>query len=97
MVLLTNKGLVYRNMTQAQPQFQRPLPRIGSILFIAGMVIAIVSTAIRPSTEDPSNHSLVFVEYANDDSWIAVHVGQIAGVIMVFAGGFVTLYRLLVR
>jgi hypothetical protein len=85
------QGLVYRNMTQAQPQFQRPLPRIGSILFITGMVIAIVSTAIRPSTEDPSNHSLVFVEYANDDSWIAVHVDQIAGVIMVFAGGFVTL------
>jgi hypothetical protein len=74
MVLLTNKGLVYRNMTQAQPQFQRPLPRIGSILFIAGMVIAIVSTAIHPSTEDPSNHSLVFVEYANEDSWIALKI-----------------------
>ena len=34
-------------MTQAQPQFQRPLLMIGSILFIAGMVIAIVSTAIH--------------------------------------------------
>ena len=84
-------------MTQAQPQFQRPLLRIGSILFIAGMVIAIVSTAIHPSTEDPSNHPLVFAEYASDDSWIAVHIGQFAGVIMVFAGGFVALYLLLVR
>jgi hypothetical protein len=84
-------------MTQAQPQFQRPLLRIGSILFIAGMVIAIVSTAIHPSTEDPSNHPLVFAEYARDDSWIAVHIGQFAGVIMVFAGGFVALYRLLVQ
>jgi hypothetical protein len=81
-------------MTQAQPQFQRPLLRIGSILFIAGMVIAIVSTAIHPSTEDPSNHPLVFAEYASDDSWIAVHIGQFAGGIMVFAGGFVALYRL---
>ncbi|HZA65067.1 MAG TPA: DUF4386 family protein [Nitrososphaeraceae archaeon] len=84
-------------MTQAQPQFQRPLLMIGSILFIAGMVIAIVSTAIHPSTEDPSNHPLVFAEYASDDSWIAVHIGQFAGVIMVFAGGFVALYRLLMQ
>jgi hypothetical protein len=84
-------------MTQTQPHFQRPLLRSGSILFIAGMVIAIVSTAIHPSTEDPSNHSLVFAEYANDDSWIAVHIGQFAGVIIVFAGGFVVLYYLLVQ
>ena len=72
-------------------QFQRSLLRIGSIAFLVGMIITVVSTAIHPSTEDPSNHSLVFVEYANDDSRIAVHVGQIADVIMVFAGGFVTL------
>jgi hypothetical protein len=84
-------------MTQAQSQFQRPLLGIGSILFIAGMVIAIVSTAFHPSTEDPSNHPLVFAEYASDDSWIAVHIGQFAGVIMVFAGGFVVLHRLLVQ
>jgi hypothetical protein len=84
-------------MTQAQSQFQRTLLRIASILFIAGMVIAIVSTAFHPSTDDPSNHPLVFAEYASDDSWIAVHFGQFAGVIMVFAGGFVVLYRLLVQ
>src|SRR5919106_1616809 len=85
------------NMTQNPPQFQRPLLKIGSILFIAGMVIAIVSTVIHPSTEDPANHSLVFAEYASDDSWITIHIGQFAGVIMVFAGGFVALYRLLVQ
>ena len=85
------------NMTQNPPQFQRPLLKIGSILFIAGMVIAIVSTVIHPSTEDPSNHSLVFAEYASDDSWIAVHIGQFVGVIMVFAGGFIALYRLLAQ
>ena len=84
-------------MTQTQPQFQRSLLRIGSIAFLAGVVIAIVSTAIHPSSEDPANHLLVFAEYASDDSWIAVHIGQFAGVIMVFAGGFVALYRLLVQ
>src|SRR5918992_1389747 len=84
-------------MAQNPPQFQRPLLRIGSIAFLAGMIITIVSTAIHPSTEDPSNHHLVFAEYASDDSWIAIHIGQFAGVIMVFAGGFVVLYRLLLQ
>src|SRR5918994_5338674 len=84
-------------MTQTQLEYQRPLLRTGSILFITGMVIAIVSTAIHPSTEDPSNHPLVLAEYASDNSWIAVHIGQLAGGIMVFAGGFVALFRLLVQ
>jgi hypothetical protein len=84
-------------MAQTQPQFQRPLLRIGSILFIAGMVLAIVSTVIHPSKEDPSNHPLVLAEYASDESWVAVHIGQFAGGIMVFAGGFVALYRFLVQ
>jgi hypothetical protein len=78
-------------MTQTQSQFQRPFLRIGSIAFLAGIILSIVSTAIHPSREDPSNHPLVYAEYASDDSWIAVHIGQFAGGIMVFAGGFVAL------
>jgi hypothetical protein len=84
-------------MAQNHPQFQRPLLRIGSIAFLAGMIITVVSTAIHPSTEDPSNHPLVFAEYANDETWVAVHIGQFAGVIMIFAGGFMTLFRLLAQ
>ena len=84
-------------MTQTQSQPQHPLLRIGSIAFLAGVIIVIVSTAIHPSTEDPSNHPIVFTKYASNDSWIAVHIGQVAGGIMVFAGGFVVLFRLLVQ
>ena len=62
-----------------------------------GIIIAIVSTAIHPSREDPSNHRLVFAEYASNDSWVAVHIGQLVGGIMVFAGGFVALHRLLIQ
>jgi uncharacterized membrane protein len=47
--------------------------------------------------EKTANLPLVFEEYASDNSWIAVHIGQFVGVIMVFAGGFVALYRLLVQ
>jgi hypothetical protein len=88
---------VYFNMSQTQAQFQRPLLRSGSIAFLADVLIAILFTAIHPSREDPASHLLVFAEYASDDSWIAVHIGQFAGGIMVFAGGFVALYRLLVQ
>lgn len=84
-------------MAQVQPQFQRSLLRIGSVALLAGAIIAIVSTIFHASTEDPANHLLVFTTYASDDSWIAVHIGQFAGVIMVFAGGFVALFRLLVQ
>ena len=84
-------------MTQTLPQFERPLLRIGSIAFLVGAIIAVVSTLFHASTEDPANHVLVFTTYANDNSWIAVHIGQFVGVVMVFAGGFVALYRLLVQ
>ena len=61
-------------------------------LSMSPVVIAIVSTSIHPLGEDPSNHPLVFTEYANDDSWIAL-IGQFADGIMVFGGAFVALCR----
>lgn len=70
-------------MAQNVPQFVRSLLRIGSIALLAGAIIAIVFTLFHASTDDPSNHLLVFMTYASDDSWIAVHVGQLAGVVMV--------------
>ena len=84
-------------MPQNVLQFERPLLRMGSIAFLAGIVIVIVSTVFHPSREDPTNHPLVFTEYANSDPWIAIHIGQFAGGILVFAGGFGSLYLLLVR
>ena len=78
----------YFNMAQNLPQFLHPLLRIGSIAFLVGVVTVIISTTIHPSREDPANHLLVFAEYARDYSWIAVHIGQFAGGIMVFVGGF---------
>jgi hypothetical protein len=88
-------------MVQTSPppssQLERPLLRIGSIAFIAGAIIVVVSTTLHPSREDPSNHPLVFAEYASDDSWIAIHIGQLAGGMMVSAGGFVVLFRLLIQ
>jgi hypothetical protein len=71
------------------------LLRMGSVAFIAGITIFLVSTLMHPGGEDPTNHPLVFAEYAQDNLWIASHMGQFAGGMLVFLGGFVALFRLL--
>lgn len=79
-------------------QSERPLLRIGSITFLAGLAIFMISTIVfHAGREDPTNHPLVFAEYANSSPWIAAHIGQFVGEIMIFAGGFVALFRLLVQ
>jgi hypothetical protein len=79
------------------PDPERTLLRIGSVAFLAGIVIFVVSTMLHPSREDPTNHPPVFAEYAEDDLWIASHIGQFAGGMFAFAGGFIALFRLLAR
>src|SRR5215210_184661 len=78
------------------PDLERTMLRMGSVAFIAGIVITIVSTMFHASSEDLTNHPIVFAVYAENDLWIAAHIGQFAGVMLVFAGGFVALFRLLV-
>jgi len=81
----------------SRPGLERTLLKIGSVAFIAGAIITIVSTLFHATSKDPSNQLLEFTVYANSNSWTAVHIGQFVGVIMVFSGGFVALYRLLVQ
>jgi len=68
---------------------------MGSIAFLAGMAIFLVSTILHPGREDPTNHPLVFAAYAEDELWIASHIGQFAVGMLAFAGGFVSLFWLL--
>jgi hypothetical protein len=63
--------------------------------FLAGLVIIIVSTIFHPPGQPATNYPLVFAEYAASKTWIALHIGQFAGVMLVFAGGFVALYHYL--
>ena len=84
-------------MSQTTLQFERALLRMGSIAFLVGLIIFVVSVMFHASREDPTNHPLVFAEYADSDPWIAAHIGQFVGGMLVFSGGFVALYRLLVQ
>jgi hypothetical protein len=79
------------------PNLEHPMLRMGSVAFIAGLVIIIVSTLFHASSEDLMDNPVVFAVYAESDTWIAAHIGQFTGVMLVFAGGFVALFRLLVK
>ena len=83
------------NTTTSNNLSQRPVLIFGSISFIAGAIIMILSTMIHPSGEDPFNHPLVLAEYAHSELWVGIHLGQFVGTMMVFIGGFVAIYRLL--
>jgi hypothetical protein len=85
--------------TNTPADLERPMLRMGSIAFLAGLAIAIGSTYIHPTGtgEQLMNNPFIFAVYAEDDLWIASHIGQFAGILLIFAGGFVALHRLLVR
>src|SRR5215210_7299111 len=84
-------------MQPTTSDLERPMLRMGSVAFLAGLVIIIVSTLFHASSEDLMDNPVVFAVYAESDTWIAAHIGQFAGVMLVFAGGFVALFRLLVK
>ncbi|HEY6755800.1 MAG TPA: DUF4386 family protein [Nitrososphaera sp.] len=83
-------------MQPNRAEFEHSMLRMGSVAFLAGVIITIVSTLFHATSEDLTDHPVVFAAYAQSDPWIAAHIGQFAGVMLIFAGGFVALFRLLV-
>ena len=56
-------------------------------------MVNLVATHSHPAGND-DNHPVIFAKYAKSDSWLAIHLVQFAGVMVVLAG-FVVLYRVL--
>jgi hypothetical protein len=85
-------------MVASTTELERPMLRMGSVAFLAGIVIFMVSTiGFHAGTMDPMDNPAVFAAYAQSDPWIAAHIGQFAGLMLIYAGGFVALHRLLVK
>src|SRR5919106_7036697 len=87
-------------MVASTAELERPMLRMGSIAFFAGLAIAVGSTfGFHPTGtgEELMNNPFIFGVYAEDPLWIASHIGQFAGILLIFAGGFVALHRLLVK
>src|SRR5918999_4414279 len=85
-------------MQENTPTLERPMLRMGSVAFLAGIIIFMVSTiGFHVGTRDPMDNPSVFAAYAQSDPWIAAHIGQFAGIMLIYVGGFVALFRLLSR
>jgi hypothetical protein len=72
---------------------ERDLLRLAGGLLVGGFVVNFVVTQFHPSG-DENNHPVIFAKYAASDPWVAVHVGQFAGVLVALSG-FLVLYRVL--
>lgn len=53
---------------------------------VAGAVLLMLGTALHPLEADPADAAAAFAEYAGDDLWVASHLGQFLGVVLIFIG-----------
>ena len=53
--------------TNNAPNLERPMLRMGSVAFLAGLVIIIMSTLFHASSEDLMDNPVVFAVYAESD------------------------------
>ena len=66
--------------------------RIGAIALPLGVILFVVVTAIfHPHREAPMDNLAIFMEYAESDSWVAIHFAQWFAALLLI-GGFVALY-----
>jgi len=72
---------------------ERTLLRLAGGLLLGGFLLSLVLTHLHPSGDD-DNHTVIFQKYADNGPWIAIHLGQFAGVLLIL-GGFLVLYRVL--
>lgn len=59
--------------------------RLGAVAAIAGPVTLFVSTLLHPMSADPNDPVAAFSEYAADHLWVASHLGQFLGIVLIGA------------
>jgi hypothetical protein len=60
--------------------------RAGGISAIVGVVVLFVATLLHPIDAAPSDAPAAFAEYARDRFWVATHLGQLVGAILIASG-----------
>ena len=68
--------------------------KIGAVAAIAGALTLFVGTFLHPANADPNDPLAAFTEYAADRTWIASHLLQLLGVILIVVA-LVVLSRLM--
>ena len=72
---------------------QRMLLRLVGGLLVGGLLLTLIVTHEHPAGDD-DNYPVIFAKYAESNDWVAVHLIQFAGILLVL-GGFLVLYRVL--
>src|SRR3712207_6788753 len=67
--------------------------RIGAVALPLGIIMLLVGEFFHPQREHPMDNPAVFMEYAQSDSWTAVHLVQWFGFLLLLGGGLVALYH----
>jgi hypothetical protein len=68
--------------------------RIGAGSLLLGVIVLVISTEMHPAHENPMDNLAVFREYAQSERWIAVHLGQFLGFLLVIGGLVAVSYAL---
>jgi uncharacterized membrane protein len=71
--------------------------RIGAVTLLLAVIVLVISTVLHPAHEDPMDNPVVFREYAQSELWIAVHLGQFLGFLLVIGGLVAVYYALTTR
>ena len=59
--------------------------RIGPAAAISGAVLVLVGTYWHPSAANPNQPVAAFTEYAANEPWVAIHLLQLVGVVLIMA------------
>src|SRR5262249_59181851 len=63
----------------------RSSSRIAAPAAIFGVALLLIATLLHPGAADPNNSQAAFTEYAAFQPWVAVHLMQLGGVILILA------------
>jgi hypothetical protein len=63
----------------------RSASRVEATCAIGGSVLLLIGTALHPLEADPSKAVAAFTEYAADRLWVASHLTQLVGVVLIVA------------
>jgi uncharacterized protein DUF4386 len=66
--------------------------RLACASIVAGLIVFQLATSFHPSGSDLNDNRAIFEKYADDGGWVAVHLAQFAGGVLIL-GGLAVLYR----
>lgn len=68
--------------------------KAGGVAAILGAVVVSIATVLHPLSAAPDDALAAFAEYSLDRFWIATHLGQLAGLILIAGALFALSWRL---